>query len=92
MRSLSPAGTNRSSSFVYPFDLQDAIDWTYFFENDYTARLEIIEDVDGLLADRPFSAGDDRILAFVLEALIDDWVAMDGSELMIMEGMGCRWS
>ncbi len=80
-------GTYHVNSFAYPFDLQDAIDWTYYFENDYTARLEIIEDVESLL-DLPFESRDNPIRAFVRHVLLADWIEMDGTDLMIMDESG----
>ncbi len=72
--------------FSYPFDLQDVLDWTYYFETDYTVRYEILDDVQRLLARHP-SAGRNgqAIEAFVEPLLLTDWIASDGSDLMIMD-------
>jgi len=73
-------------SFDYPFDLQDLIDWTYFFENDYTVRYEILDDVQRLLERNPMQGRNDHMIEdFVRELLLSNWIATDGSDLMIMD-------
>lgn len=73
-------------SLAYPFDLQDLLDWTYFFENDYTVRYEILDDVQRLLARNPMQGRDDQVIEdLVQELLLGNWIATDGSDLMIMD-------
>lgn len=72
--------------FAYPFDLDDVLDWTYHFENDYTVRYEILDDVQRLLERVPVEGRDDEeILELVETHLLSDWGRTDGSELMIMD-------
>lgn len=75
-----------SCTFAYPFDLQDMFDWTCFFENDYTVRCEILADIRRLLARNPAEGRDDQAIEdFLEQLLLSDWIATDGSELMIMD-------
>jgi hypothetical protein len=75
-----------SMTFTYPIDVQDVRGWTYHFENDYTVRYEILYDVDRLLARHPLEGRDDRVIErLVRELLLEDWIDIDGSELMIMD-------
>lgn len=73
-------------SFAYPIDVQDVKAWTYHFENDYTVRYEILDDVERLLARHPMVGRDDRAVERVVrDLLLEDWIGIDGSELMIMD-------
>jgi hypothetical protein len=75
-----------SCSFSYQLDLQDLLDWTYFFENDYTVRYEIVDDLQRLLAGDPLEGRNDQaIQEHVHQLLLRDWIATDASELMIMD-------
>lgn len=78
-----------SMSFTYPVDVQDVRSWTYHFENDYTVRYEILDDVERLLARHPMEGRDDRAVErLVRELLLEEWIDLDGSELMIMDTDG----
>lgn len=73
-------------SFAYPIDVQDVKAWTYHFENDYTVRYEILDDVERLLARHPMEGRDDRAIERVVrDLLLEDWINIDGSDLMIMD-------
>ena len=75
-----------SCTFRYPFDLQDVLDWTYHFENDYTVRHEILDDVQRLLSRHPIPGRHDQAIeTFVHHLLLTTWTATDGSDLMIMD-------
>lgn len=75
-----------SCRFAYPFDLQNVLDWTYYFEDDYTVRYEIVDDVQRLLSRHPIPGRNDQAIeTFVQHLLLTNWIATDGSDLMIMD-------
>ena len=90
-------------TFVYPFEAQDIVDWTYHWENDNSIRYEVRENVESIL-DVPVYTDEardeesteelkdertDRVLSFVDVLLFGQrWIDLDGIDLLIMDPEG----